>query len=726
MSPEQAAGHVDRLGPASDIYSLGATLYNILAGVHPFIGSDLTRTLERVVEGDFPPPRKVKPSVPRALQAIVLRAMALKPEDRYATPKALSDDLEHWMADEPVWAYREPLPARMARWARRHKTVVSAAAALLLAAVAALFVGSILLERERQRTDFERGLAVKNYGYAYEAAETMLSRVGDVDLADIPQMEPVRLELLQTAKLQFQKLLEQESKDPEILLLEGRTQARLGDVLEMMGQHEEAERNYRDAIESLQALERQLPGDDRPLRAKARASHGLGILLRKLNRFREAELWFREAVRLRDQLNAKSPGDRELVQALSDSRYQLGALLARLVSPTAEDRQLYDRAIKDQEVLLDLDPGEPENRLKLARYLNNLAILESRRDLAKADRELRKVLDLLAGLDATKASLPGARWQAARASNNLATLLAGKGRGEEAEKILKQARDTLDRLTAEFPRILQYRRELASIFSNLGRVGRDTKQNELTSEALRRAAELLTDLAERNPQVPDYQQDRDIARFQLGILRADVDLTAGERELAPILADQEKLIETYPAVPDYRNALGRNLLTYVELLHGHDESARATSIAEKAVAQFQEALREDPGNRTYGKNLTKALTLEIELAAEAKQTEEVAALAERLVGAPSAELKAYLAAAMGLTRCLVMTSRDATLAPDIREARGETYGRRAVEILRRAVDRGILYDPEPLRDEEFIPLRERPDFISLFKELVKRQEPVNG
>ena len=87
MSPEQAAGHVDRLGPASDIYSLGATLYNILTGKPPFTGTDLTKTLTRVIEGDFPPPRKVKSSVPRPLEAIVLKAMALKPEDRYPRPR---------------------------------------------------------------------------------------------------------------------------------------------------------------------------------------------------------------------------------------------------------------------------------------------------------------------------------------------------------------------------------------------------------------------------------------------------------------------------------------------------------------------------------------------------------------------------------------------------------------------------------------------------------------
>jgi serine/threonine-protein kinase len=726
MSPEQAAGHVDRLGPASDTYSLGATLYNILTGKSPFTGSDLTRTLARVIEGDFPAPRKANASVPRPLEAIVLKAMALKPEHRYASPKALRDDIEHWMADEPVSAYRDPPLARLARWARRHKTLVASSTALLLAAVVALSAGSVLLERERARTDRERALALKNYGYAYEAAETMLSRVGDVDLADIPQMEPVRLELLKTARLQFDKLLEQKSNDPEIHLLESRTRARLGDVLEMMGQYTGAEQNYNEAISSLLTLERRMAGDDRPLRARARAEHGLGVMLRKLNRFREAESWLRDAVTLREQLVARSPDDRALQQSLSDSRYYLGALLARLASPSAEDRKLYDQAIKDQEALLSVDPGEPENRINLARYLNNLAILEARSDPAKAENRLRKVQELLTGLNAARASLPAARWQAARASNNLGNLLESKGQHHESEKTLKHARDALDRLTAEFPRILQYRRELASIFNNLGRVGRDTRQMDLAIEAYRQAADQLKEMAQGNPQVPDYQEELDIALVQLGLLQAEANKAAGEETLARVLADQEKLIAAYPAVPDYRNALGRSLREYANLLRARGEASRAADLAEKAEARVREALKGDSGNRVYAKNLTEALTLQILIAEKAKQTEKVGLLVDRLVEAPTADLRNHLTAAMGLTRCLVITSTDEALAPDVREKRAEEFGRRAVAILRQAANRGLLLTSDPLRDEEFLLLRTRPDFIELFKELRDRQTPATG
>ena len=116
MSPEQAEGDLERLGPRSDVYSLGATLYCLLTGKPPFEG-DVADVIRGVQKGGFRPPRQVDPSIDRALEAVCLKAMALKPDDRYATPKALAEDIERWMADEPVTAWREPWSRRARRWA---------------------------------------------------------------------------------------------------------------------------------------------------------------------------------------------------------------------------------------------------------------------------------------------------------------------------------------------------------------------------------------------------------------------------------------------------------------------------------------------------------------------------------------------------------------------------------------------------------------------------------
>ncbi len=134
MSPEQAEGDLEHLGPRSDVYSLGATLYCLLTDKPPFEG-DVADVLRGVQKGGFRPPRAIDPSIDRALEAVCLKAMALKPIDRYASPRALAEDIERWMADEPVTAWREPWARRARRWARRNRTAVTAAGAAVLVAL---------------------------------------------------------------------------------------------------------------------------------------------------------------------------------------------------------------------------------------------------------------------------------------------------------------------------------------------------------------------------------------------------------------------------------------------------------------------------------------------------------------------------------------------------------------------------------------------------------------
>jgi eukaryotic-like serine/threonine-protein kinase len=99
MSPEQASGDPDRIGPASDVYSLGAILYCILVGRDPFSGGDLSNILDRVRRGIFPSPRRLGRSIDSALEAICLKAMALLPEERYASPLDLANELENWLSE---------------------------------------------------------------------------------------------------------------------------------------------------------------------------------------------------------------------------------------------------------------------------------------------------------------------------------------------------------------------------------------------------------------------------------------------------------------------------------------------------------------------------------------------------------------------------------------------------------------------------------------------------
>ena len=103
------------------MYSLGATLYMLLTNRPPFDGP-VARCWSKCGAASWLPPRAVNAGVPAALEAICRKAMALQPEDRYASPLELAEDVEHWLADEPVTAYREPGLVRVRRWVRKHQS----------------------------------------------------------------------------------------------------------------------------------------------------------------------------------------------------------------------------------------------------------------------------------------------------------------------------------------------------------------------------------------------------------------------------------------------------------------------------------------------------------------------------------------------------------------------------------------------------------------------------
>ncbi len=170
MPPEQAAGRLDELGPASDVYSLGATLFCVLTGKSPFTDPTVGAVLQKVQRGEFPPPRQVNPKVPPALNAVCLKAMALRPEDRYPTAPALVHDIEKWLADEPVSAWREPWRVRAGRWARRNHTLVAATVAGLLVAILAGGAGVLWYQQEQAARAAEHAVRVSATASGVSAA----------------------------------------------------------------------------------------------------------------------------------------------------------------------------------------------------------------------------------------------------------------------------------------------------------------------------------------------------------------------------------------------------------------------------------------------------------------------------------------------------------------------------------------------------------------------------
>ena len=254
MSPEQAAGDLEHLGPRSDVYSLGATLYCLLTGKAPFEGDDLGAILRDVRKGIFPPPRQVAPSIDPALEAVCLKAMALKPEDRHATARALADDVDRWAADEPVSAYRDPVHVRLARWARRHRTGVAIGAGVLQTAVVVLAVSTALLGQSRARIERERSRA--------EAVNNFLIKdlLSQADPENNPVGDRITVrELLDKAAAAVDTSPSLKGRED----VEGAIRSTIGNTFYGLGLYQPSERHLARAVECQEKAAAVVPAVDR-------------------------------------------------------------------------------------------------------------------------------------------------------------------------------------------------------------------------------------------------------------------------------------------------------------------------------------------------------------------------------------------------------------------------------------------------------------------------------
>ena len=714
MSPEQAAGEIETLGPASDIFSLGSTLYDLLTGQAPFRGKGLTEVINSVRKADFPTPRAINPAVPPPLEAICLKAMALKVEDRYSTAGQLATDIERWLGDEPVLAYREPFGVRAARWARRHRTSVAVGLALLLTTMAALGISNVLIAAEKKRTE-------ENFQLARSTVEEMLTKVGEVDLADIPQMEPVRRDLLERAMVFYRDFLKKPGNESWSRLETGRAYGRLGDIREMLGLYNQAEADYRKAIGLLEGLATGPRADPEARRALARARAGLGVLLKKSNRSVEAEALLRSAMADRKALVAENPENADDGRALASARYQLGTLLARLKDRGAEDESAYRSAIEEQEALIARPAARPEARRELARYLNNLGILQSAADPQAAAETFRRALKIQDGLEAESVGNAGFRWQRARTRNNLANLLARAGAADEAGPLYDQARTGLESLVADFPSVPDYRRERAMMLNNLGLLREaQPAENAAPADLFRKALDDQRKLAIEFPEIPDHRQKLAITCLHLGHLLRTSSPTDAGGFLKEAVSLTSKLVADHPQVPEYQTANGRALTEEALLLRGQGRGADALDRLASAIRSLELAREGNPRDATTTRFLAEAHSDRAEVLLKLGRHADIAAEVARLADVLPERPELYLASAKFLVRCVDLVSADAALASSKQAELGESYARDAVKALRKSFEKGLDGGEATLGDPAFSPLKGRADFEKL------REDVKNG
>jgi serine/threonine-protein kinase len=437
MSPEQAAGEL-QVGPASDIYNLGATLYFVLTGKPPFTAQNWTTVQHQICTSTFPRPRQVRRDVPPALEAICLKAMAAKPEDRYASSLDLAADLENWLAHEPVSAWPEPLLMRTRRWLFRHRTLV---ACFVLFCCSALVVSLSMY------------LAEKNYTNKQQVTLGQLRKEKDQKDA-VLKLKQRAYELLQIEQAKLQ--IEQE-----------RTQKAL----------REKEKKHRAAQD---ALDKAIVLLCEPLFTQQR-------FLKKEHRD-----FLEQLSRNYQEVAADSGGGFYVRRNAAEATWKVASIQHRIGhQKEAEDGLLLAKTQYHQ--LLKEMPGAFCCRYALGQINDELGRLYSALGRWEAAKDAHgESLRFLRGLVHSTNNDPGYQQWLASALHNYGLTLDELQRHEEADKLFKEAGTIREQLAAKYPDS-NNKRLLAAHYVNLGRLLGNRKKYAEAAEQVRKAKPIFVE-----------------------------------------------------------------------------------------------------------------------------------------------------------------------------------------------------------------------------------------
>jgi serine/threonine protein kinase len=214
-SPEQIRARSGLVDHRTDIYSLGATLYELLTLRPLFEGRDRNELLRQIADEEPRPPRSIRPAGPEDLETVVLKALAKEPAERYATAQDMAADLQRFLENRPILARRPTLAERLRKWARRHPAVVLAGGVLLLLACAGSLIVAALLNVQKAEQIRRRQEADARFQFARRAVDEMI-QVSELELSDGPQFEALRQRLLELALAYYQGFVEQHRCDSTV------------------------------------------------------------------------------------------------------------------------------------------------------------------------------------------------------------------------------------------------------------------------------------------------------------------------------------------------------------------------------------------------------------------------------------------------------------------------------------------------------------------------------
>ena len=501
MPPEQVDGAIDEIGPWSDVYSLGVTLYELLALRAPYASQSVERLRGMILTGEARRLRELNPSVTSDAEVVCATAMDSRRESRYQSASAFAADVSALLGHLPIAARPTGPLRRLARWTRRHPAlaVTLVASFLLVVVVPGVFAIQSYFANRRLAEALAEGDALLSATLA--GFEGVVLRTAQSTTKNVPWYQEERLELIDRSLAVFREVLDIRPSDRDTRFQDARMRRTRANILRELGRLREAESDYDSAGSALESLLAGEHEDPAHLRELASVLYMQSLCIEEAGRRERSDELLNEALRLQRRATELEPGWAGAHRDLAKMSQKAADILHDRAGPSEEQRAMIEEAVSAARQAAHLTPEDADSLGALYLVLDSYAmrLVEEGRtsEAMEALDEGRGALERAIELAPEDRTLRKHQIDALRERAELA--LETTRDHETAIPVLEAALDLAEALSAEFPAVAEYRATRLAVLGTLAFANSVAGDKAGGRAALERIAEARMELAESEP-----------------------------------------------------------------------------------------------------------------------------------------------------------------------------------------------------------------------------------